>query len=77
VCPGHRDGPLVALQTEISIIDSLPGEAVGFVAALAGVWRYRSMLPALSGLPTLRYWQHARANAIRPLLEALVGSTDS
>ncbi|MDG4826109.1 hypothetical protein O7635_30030 [Asanoa sp. WMMD1127] len=70
VCAGHRDG--AALAAAVEVLDTLPGEAVRFVAALAGMWRYRSTLPALSGHPTLRGWQARRAIAIRPLLAALL-----
>jgi hypothetical protein len=74
VCSGHRDGPSAALGAALGILDSLPGEPARFVAALAGMWRYRSTRPALPGLPTLRRWQYERALAIRPLLAALVSA---
>lgn len=69
---GHRDGPAAALGEALSVLAALPGEPQRFVAALAGMWRYRSTLPAPSGLPMLRRWQRGRALAVRPLLAAFL-----
>jgi aminoglycoside phosphotransferase (APT) family kinase protein len=72
VCAGHRECPKAALQAATAILGTLPGGAARFVAALAGMWRYRSTLPAPPGHPTLRTWQRERARLIRPLLETLI-----
>lgn len=77
VCSGHHDGSAAGLRTAIGILDPLPADAARYVVALAGMWRYRSTLPALPGQPTLRHWQRARAWAMRPLLAALIASSDS
>jgi hypothetical protein len=69
VCAGHQDGRSVALLSAVGILDSLPQDAARFVAALAGMWRYRSTLP---GHPSLRRWQYERALAVRPLLTVLI-----
>ncbi|SNY44461.1 phosphotransferase family protein [Paractinoplanes atraurantiacus] len=71
VAAGHRDGPEAALRLAERILAGLPDGASRFVVALAGMWRHRSTLPPLAGLPTLRGWQAARARALRPLLERL------
>ncbi|XVU30223.1 hypothetical protein ACQPZJ_24980 [Actinoplanes sp. CA-054009] len=71
VAAGHRDGPEAALRVAGQTLAGLPEGASRFVAALAGMWRFRSTLPPLAGLPTLRGWQAARARALRPLLERL------
>ncbi|XVV17518.1 phosphotransferase family protein [Actinoplanes sp. CA-131856] len=73
IAGGHRDGPAAALRVAEETLWGLPEGASRFVAALAGMWRYRSALPPLAGLPTLRCWQAARARALRPLLERLAG----
>ncbi|MCY1142995.1 phosphotransferase [Actinoplanes sp. Pm04-4] len=72
VCAGHRDGPKAALRAATAILGTLPDGAARFVVALAGMWRYRSTLPAPPGHPTLRTWQRERARLIRPLLETLI-----
>ncbi|MCO8277128.1 aminoglycoside phosphotransferase family protein [Actinoplanes sp. TRM 88003] len=69
---GHRDGPAAALRAATKILDALPGDAARFVAALGGMWRYRSTLAAPPGHPTLRPWQRERARLIRPLLATLL-----
>lgn len=71
VCTGHQDGPSAALRAAVGILDSLP-QGARFVAALAGMWRYRSTLPALPGHPSLRRWQYERALTLRPLLAVLI-----
>ncbi|WP_127499658.1 phosphotransferase [Actinoplanes solisilvae] len=68
---GHREGAEVALASATKILGGLPAGAVRFVAALAGMWRYRSTLPAPPGHPTLRNWQRERAVRLRPLLMTL------
>lgn len=72
VCAGHQDGQSVALRAAVGILDLLPPGSARFVAALAGMWRYRSTLPALPGHPSLRRWQYERALAVRPLLAAVI-----
>ncbi|MBL7256911.1 phosphotransferase [Paractinoplanes lichenicola] len=69
---GHHDGPAAALEAARRVLGTLPGGAGRFVAALGGMWRYRSVLPAPPGHPTLRGWQRARAQAVRGLLEVLI-----
>ncbi|WP_250001140.1 phosphotransferase [Actinoplanes sp. M2I2] len=69
---GHRDGPAAALRTATGLLGALPADAPGFVAALAGMWRYRSTLPAPPGHPTLRPWQRERSRLLRPLLTTLI-----
>nr|WP_255644123.1 phosphotransferase [Actinoplanes polyasparticus] len=72
VCGGHRDGPAAALRSASRVLEGLPDDAARFVAALAGMWRYRSTLPAPPGHPTLRPWQSERARLVRPLLTSLI-----
>ncbi|MEV4351125.1 phosphotransferase, partial [Actinoplanes sp. NPDC049596] len=72
VAAGHRDGPAAALRAAGEVLSGLPEGASRFVVALAGMWRYRSTLPPLPGLPGLRDWQAARARALRPLLARLI-----
>jgi len=69
---GHRDGPAAGLRCASTILAGLPNGAGRFVVALAGMWRYRSTLPAPPGHPTLRLWQSERARLIRPLLTSLI-----
>ncbi|MCM4079939.1 phosphotransferase family protein [Paractinoplanes hotanensis] len=69
---GHREGPAAGLRSASRILAGLPDEAASFVAALAGMWCYRSTLPAPPGHPTLRPWQRERARLIRPLLASLI-----
>ena len=71
VCSGHRDGPAEAVRTARALLAKLP-DGERFVAALAGMWRYRSTLPELPGLPGLRGWQQERARAVRSLLEQVL-----
>ncbi|MFF5077803.1 hypothetical protein ACFY36_12170 [Actinoplanes sp. NPDC000266] len=73
VAGGHSGGPGAALRMAEETLRALPEGASRFVAALAGMWRFRSTLPPPAGLPTLRSWQAARARALRPLLERLAG----
>ncbi|MBM2623512.1 aminoglycoside phosphotransferase family protein [Actinoplanes sp. LDG1-06] len=65
---GHHDGPAAALEAARNVLAGLPPGAIRFVAALAGMWRYRSTLPEPPGLPTLRTWQRTRALRVRHLL---------
>jgi len=71
---GHTGGPDVARRQARALLADLPPEASRFVIALAGMWRRSSARPAHPGMPTHRAWQRARAAALGPLVEELLGT---
>ncbi|GAB3593873.1 hypothetical protein GCM10027446_16770 [Angustibacter peucedani] len=69
---GVDDPAADPVAAALELLAPLPADASRFAVAMAGMMRRNSLLPAHSGLPTFRPWQAARADRLRPLVEALV-----